>query len=203
MSFSAPLMAGMLATILASDNVPFSTTPGQLVPAAKKYLIDHANWETNSIKTIWNEVDEEHNPPNGGTISAPPSPVLTSGSPPFPTSQTSSPLPATAPYAQGVCGIHVWQVDRNGMGDYTLEINMTDHNHASIGYVQPMDANPTHPLDFQSKLEDVLVCIPEKQNDYIQFSLGAQQWPSNGKSNPGAVPSCKEGTWDNGAKVVG
>jgi len=37
-------MAGMLATYLAYDTVPFDTTPDKLAAAAKHYLIDHANW---------------------------------------------------------------------------------------------------------------------------------------------------------------
>ena len=189
-SFAAPIMAGMLATYLAADHVPFSTAPGELVPAAKKYLVDVANWQTNNIKTIWNEVDRSHNPPKAGAASAP-----------VPTPQTSTPSPPKAPYAEGVCGIHVKQTDLNAKGDYLLEVAMTDNSKAPIGYTQPTEANATNPLNFQSKLEDVLVCVPEKEHDYIQFYLGSQQWPSDRKFNPGAVPSCKVGAWDNGFVV--
>lgn len=40
-TFSAPLMAGILATYLASISVLFDTTSGKLISAAKQHLIDH------------------------------------------------------------------------------------------------------------------------------------------------------------------
>ena len=77
---------------------------------------------------------------------------------------------------------------------------MTDNDHNQIGYTQPLGGNDgysaSNPLQFQSKLEAVLTCVPEKQNDYIQFYLGAQAWPSDGDFAPEAVPSCTVGGWD-------
>lgn len=190
-SLSAPLLAGMLATYLAYDNVPFDTAPGKLAAAAKKYLIDHASWERQpDSKVLWNEVDEAHNPKKASAATAP-------------TYQTSGPPPATAPYAQGICGVHITQMALvyNPDGEYELEVLMTDNNHAQIGYTQPQHANAIHPLQFQSKLEDLLVCVPEAQHDYIAFALGAQQWPSDGDFAQGAVPSCSVGGWDGEVQV--
>ncbi len=87
-------------------------------------------------------------------------------------------------------------------GEYKLEVTMTHNNKAQIGYTEPTQANATHPLHFQSKLEEVLVCVPETQNDYIAFALGAQQWPSNGKFVLGAVPSRTENKWSGGILVA-
>ena len=149
------------------------------------------------FKVLWNEVDEAHNPKRADAASAATS-LATTGPAPFPTSQTSGPPPATAPYKQGVCGIHVKQTTVAGDpgGEYELEVLMTDNGKAQIGYNRPIQVNASHPLDFQSKLEDVLVCVPESQNDYIAFALGAQQWPSNGNFASGAVPGCSVGGWD-------
>ena len=88
---------------------------------------------------------------------------------------------------------------------------MTDNDGNQIGYTQPLgdasgenyvppDDNKgysnSNPLKFQSKLEDVLICIPENQNDYIAFQLGQQGWASNGDFADGAVPGCDVGGWD-------
>lgn len=42
-SFSAPLMAGMVATYLAPNKI--QAEPGKLAVAVKQYLQDHANWQ--------------------------------------------------------------------------------------------------------------------------------------------------------------
>jgi hypothetical protein len=193
-SASVALMAGMLATYLAYDTVPFDTTPDKLAAAAKHCLIDHTHWQRQpNIKVLWNEVDEAHNPKKA---SSDPLiyPAASIEPAPAPTSQTAGPPPATAPYAEGVCAINVTQMEVavNPNGEYKLEVTMTDNNKAQIGYTEATQANATHPLYFQSKLEEVLVCVPESRNDYITFALGAQQWPSNGKFALGAVPSCTE-----------
>lgn len=62
---------------------------------------------------------------------------------------------------------------------------MTDNAGNKIGYTQRMGEglypfSDSNPLQFQSKLEEVLTCKPEQQYDYIAFALGQQAWPSNG-----------------------
>lgn len=88
-----------------------------------------------------------------------------------------------------------------------LEVLMTDNDNNQIGYTQPLGRGDGYtasdPLKFQSKLEDELECIPEKQNDYIQFSLGQQAWASDGDFGDGAVPSCSVGGWDGGITFQG
>lgn len=190
-SYAAPLMAGVLANFLAYKPVPFDTTPGKLAAAAKQYLIDHGNWQRQpGTKVIWKEVDEDHNPKKSAA-----SPV--------------GPAPGTAPYAQGTCGLQVteWKATFDDSGNYDLEVLMTDNNKTQIGYTQRTQANASVPLYFQSRLEDELECIPEAHHDYIQFALGAQQWPSDGKFAPGAIPSCNvpaqwSGDAANGKNVV-
>ena len=103
-SYAAPLMAGVLANYLAYKPVPFDTTPGKLAAAAKKYLINSANWQRQQgIKVVWDEVDEKHNPKKAHAVG------LTSSSlAPADTSLiTAKPTPISAPYAQGTCGLHV------------------------------------------------------------------------------------------------
>ena len=191
-SYSAPLMAGMVATYLASNGIPAAT--GQLAVAVKNYLRDHANWQWSPpAKVLWNEVDEAHNSKRAGAAS-----TATLGPAPLSTSQTSGPPPAAAPYARGVCGIHVKPTTSASTmdGDYNLEVSMTDDSKTQIDYQQPIQANASHPLDFQSKLEDVLVCVPDSQNKYNAFALGSQQWASNGNFASGAVLRCSMGGLD-------
>jgi len=184
-SYATPLLAGMLTTYLAYNTVPFDTTPGRLVAAARTYLIQTANWQRQStIKSLWNEVDEAHNPKKGSTNNKP---------------STSGPAPATAPYAQGTCSVDVtqWKTPFGDDGTYSLEVSMTDNNKAQIGYTQRGEGySYSNPLQFQSKLEDLLTCKPEKQQDYIAFALGAQAWSSDGQFKKGAVPSCTVGGWN-------
>ena len=118
---------------------------------------------------------------------------------------------AVAPYAQGTCHIHVKQWDIDGSGLYDLEVTMTDNDGNQIGYTQPLGDDSSvnyvppsdndgysdsNPLSFQSKLEDILGCRPEKHDDYIAFGLGDQAWPSDGDFADGNVPSCTVGGWD-------
>ena len=60
---------------------------------------------------------------------------------------------------------------------------------------------PDNHLYIGTKLEDRLILTPEEHDDYIQFTLGAQAWPSNDQSH--GVPSCSEGGWnDKGMEEV-
>lgn len=184
-SYATPLLAGMLANYLAYDTVPFDTSRGNLVAAAKTYLIQRANWpRIPNVRSLWNEVDEAHNPKKGSTTKSP---------------STSGPAPATAPYAPGVCGVDVtqWEQPFGDNGTYSLEVSMTDNNKTQIGYTQEEDGySDSNPLQLQSKLEDVLTCKPEKEHDYIAFALGSQAWSSDGKFKKGDVPSCTVSGWN-------
>ena len=52
-SYATSLMAGMLATYLAYDTVPFDTSEGNLVAAAKNYLVNKASWaRAQSLKAL-------------------------------------------------------------------------------------------------------------------------------------------------------
>lgn len=60
---ATPLIAGILATFLAYDEVPFDTSTGNVAANAKKYLQDTANWSRRpNVKVIWNGVTEANNP---------------------------------------------------------------------------------------------------------------------------------------------
>lgn len=195
------MVAGVLANFLAYDTIPFVITNKNLPTEAKKFLKTKASWNRiPDVSAIWNRVTEADNPKKAGaatidqsTTQAATTVLSTTQVPP------STPTPI-APYAQGTCHIHVYQWNRDGEGKYDLDVLMTDNDGNEIGYTQPRGGadgyTASDPLQLQSKLEDVLTCIPEKENDYIQFSLGQQAWPSNGDFVPGAIPSCSVGGWD-------
>lgn len=129
---------------------------------------------------------------SGGTTTVPPSITI----PPSTSVAASTPAPV-APYAQGTCHVHVTQWNIDGDGDYDLEVTMTDNDNNQIGYAERGGPySDSNALGFQSKLEDLLWCKPEKHNDYIAFSAGAQAWPSDGDFADGAIPSCSVGGWD-------
>lgn len=104
----------------------------------------------------------------------------------------------TAPYAQGTCAVHIKQrsVSGDASGLYDLEVAMTDNDNNQIGYTQMLGGNNgysgANPLQFQSKLEDVLTCLPEQA--VIFFTLGAQAWRSDNFN--GNFPGCNVGVWD-------
>ena len=109
--------------------------------------------------------------------------------------QSNTPAPV-APYAQGTCSLHAteWAL-LSGDGGTTLfaEVRMFDNNHNQIGFVAKTKAGAGNSLRLNSKLEDPLVITPEERNDYIQFTLGAQAWPS---SQDKGMPKCTVGGWD-------
>lgn len=59
-----------------------------------------------------------------------------------------------------------------------------------FGYTQPVDTTATSPLQFRSKLEDVLICVPESKDFYIALQPRCvkvvQQWQS---TNQGTFPA--------------
>ena len=65
------MVAGVLATFLAYEKVPFDTSDGQVASAAKKYLMDIARWNRQpNMPVIWNGVTEADNPPKEKAISS-------------------------------------------------------------------------------------------------------------------------------------
>ena len=66
---------------------------------------------------------------------------------------------------------------------------MTDAANNFIGGCIDLTASDAEPLYVESVLQDPLKLTPEEKNDYIQFNLGDQVWPSNKKGGP-AVPEC-------------
>lgn len=204
------MVAGVLANFLAYDTIPFVITNKNLPTEAKKFLKTKASWNRiPDVPAIWNRVTEADNPKKGGAASiqsttqaATTVQSTTQAATTVPPTTQASPATATpiAPYAQGTCHIHVHQWSRDGDGKYDLEVLMTDNGGNQIGYTQPLGGadgyTASDPLQFQSKLEEVLTCVPEKEHDYIQFYLGQQAWPSDGDFVSGAIPSCSVGGWD-------
>lgn len=205
------MVAGVIANFLAYDTIPFVITGKNLPTEAKKYLKEKASWSRQKdVPAIWNRVTEANNPKKAGVASVESTSQPTTTAAPTTSAPPATPTPV-APYAQGTCHIHVdqWNIDSNGL--YDLDVLMTDNDGHQIGYTQPL-GNPSgknyvppnnndgysnsNPLSFQSKLEDLLICTPEHQNDYIQFSLRGQAWPSNGDFGNGDIPSCSVGAWD-------
>lgn len=205
------MVAGLLANFIAYDTIPFVITGKNLPAEAKKFLKEKASWNRKSdVPAIWNRVSEADNPKKAGAASVTSTSQPTTTVPLTTTAPPATPTPL-APYAQGTCHIHVIQWDIDGNGLYDLDVLMTDNDGNQIGYTQPLgdpsgenyvppDDNQGYsdsdPLNFQSKLKDELVCTPEEHNDYIQFSLGPQAWPSDGDFADGAIPTCSVGSWD-------
>lgn len=80
---------------------------------------------------------------------------------------------------------------------YDVEVTMFDNAKTQIGYQSRTGTDGSNPVSVSSALEDDLVVIAESQDDYIQYTLGPQTWPSNGKFGPtDAHNSCSVGDWD-------
>ena len=110
-------------------------------------------------------------------------------------SSTQAPF---ASYQQGVCTFHLtqWQTMSQvlaGTGEYTCEITMKDDAFTSIIGYGKGDCASHASMEVGSKLEDLMIITPENQDDYIQFQVGSQAWPSNGD---GSTPGCKVGDWN-------
>lgn len=80
---AAPLVAGVLATFMAYDTVPFDLADGKVAANAKAFLQNKANWELQKgVKAIWNLVEEKDNKPKGGAAVQPATPVVAPVDPP-------------------------------------------------------------------------------------------------------------------------
>lgn len=72
---ATPLIAGVLATFLSYDKVPFDMSDGRVAAEAKKYLVETANWpRKDKVPVIWNLVTEADNPKKGDGSVAPADP---------------------------------------------------------------------------------------------------------------------------------
>ncbi|KAL9627685.1 MAG: hypothetical protein Q9204_006399 [Flavoplaca sp. TL-2023a] len=78
--------------------------------------------------------------------------------------------------------------------DYTVEVTIYDgtgNDKKQIGHSDEKEAGDGNPLKVKTDgVEGELEITPEKQNDYVQFTLGGQSWKSSDKG------SCGVGGWD-------
>lgn len=204
------MVAGVLAYFLAYDTIPFAITNKNLPTEAKKFLKTKASSNRiPDVRAIWNRITEADTPKKQALLAFSLQHKLRQQfsqqrkqlRPSHP--QTQAPLATATPiaaYAQGICQIHVNQWNRDGDGNYDLEVLMTDNGDNQIGYTEPLGGadgyTASDPPQFQSKLEDVLTCLPGKEHDYIQFYFGQQGWYSDGDFISGAIPSRSVGGWD-------
>ncbi|KAL8706771.1 MAG: hypothetical protein Q9201_000197 [Fulgogasparrea decipioides] len=122
------------------------------------------------------------------------------------TSTSPSPIaPAKAPYVTtggsgaqtGKCHLHVNEFEncRSDKYDLSTEVTIWDVGGNQIGYQRAKQAGATDPLSVKSKLEDVLIVTPEHQKNYVQFTLGTENFDS--KQQDQTQPSwCSTGGWD-------
>ena len=120
-----------------------------------------------------------------------------------PATPTAPAPPPQAPFATGSCSFHMTQwdsdadaYDSDGKNDgiYGCEVRILDANRNTIGWQVHTQCSSSAPLSVKSKFENPMVVTPEAQNDYVQFTIGAQSWSSlwRGPNDP----YCKVGGWD-------
>ena len=144
--------------------------------------------------------------PNWPPADPPPGAAAVSSAAPVP-SPSSTPAPTPPPYAKGTCSFHVDEYQNCLDDSKNLFANITifDNDKNVIGQT-PLNAVPGVPINaatpysMDSKLADPLVVVGEHEGDYIQFTLGNQQWTSrtttapyfasNGGWNPRDGPEC-------------
>ncbi|KAI4121297.1 MAG: hypothetical protein LQ338_006444 [Usnochroma carphineum] len=132
-----------------------------------------------------------------------PSPVT-----PAQATSTTSPSPVAtvqAPYvvvggsgAQiGKCRVHVNEFEDCAADEYNLatEVTIWDVGGNQIGYQSVKQAGATGPLSVKSKLEDPLIVTPEHQHDYVQFTLGTENFDST-QQDQTQLSWCSTGGWD-------
>lgn len=119
--------------------------------------------------------------------------------------ETSSNNPKPEP--QRTCSLHLTQHGDYGKGGdpaqllnpdlplvYTIDVKIFDgtgEDKKEIGHDDDKEASDEHPLSVAiDGLSDQLGITPEVRHDYIQFTLGPEQWKSSDKK------SCSVGGWD-------
>ncbi|KAI9711679.1 MAG: hypothetical protein M1812_007112 [Candelaria pacifica] len=117
------------------------------------------------------------------------------------TMRPSSTAISPAPYHEGVCKLHLVEYapslarfEQNNV-NWAVEVTIFDANGDQIGRQDRVDSRT--PVMVKSKLADPLVITTEDwdHNDYVQFQLGAQGWPSN-NINGAKTAHCDVGEWD-------
>ncbi|KAL9076291.1 MAG: hypothetical protein Q9161_001007 [Pseudevernia consocians] len=72
---------------------------------------------------------------------------------------------------------------------YSVKITIYDNGKVQIGNHDKAAAGAGNSLSVTGRLNDALVITPESQNDYVQFTIGTESWPS---SASGGVPGCRD-----------
>lgn len=113
--------------------------------------------------------------------------------------------PPVAPYVVvggsgpqiGKCHVHVNEFHScaGDAFDLSTEVTIWDVGGNQIGYQSVKRAGATEPLFVTSKLEDPLIVVPEHQHDYIQFTLGTENFDST-QHDQTQLSWCSVGDWD-------
>ena len=159
----------------------------------------------NIIQAMIDEQAKMMNEP-ADAITIDPSSCPVSGTTDNPVSQgTPTPAARPPPYTTtggdgatiGKCHIHVNEI-QNCAGDkhnLATEVTIWDVRGNQIGYQSIKEAGAEDPLSVNSKLEDPLIVTPEHKGDYVQFTLGTEQFDSR-QEDQTALSWCKTGGWD-------
>lgn len=141
-------------------------------------------------------IDLDSCPASGSTVNAP-----TSSSGPAAPPAT----PPAAPYVTtggdgaraGKCHVHVNEIEKCGddAHDLSTEVTIWDVGGNQIGYQSNKEAGAEDPLSVNSKLEAPLVVTPEHRGNYVQFTLGTENFDSRQKDQT-ALSWCSTGGWD-------
>ena len=78
---------------------------------------------------------------------------------------------------------------------FYITLQMHDDKGITLATVERTQASASKPLRVNSLLQDPLVVAPEEKNDYIQFQLGKQAWPSNQEFGIDESTGCKVQDW--------
>ncbi|KAL6716724.1 hypothetical protein ACLMJK_006292 [Lecanora helva] len=166
---------------------PSSTSMTVLASSVISSVIDGS-----SVISIFSPTSASNPSPN------PSSQLTTTPLPPAVASSTLDPASletSSVPYSQGRCSLDLQQWSIVGGGDYTIDVVMYDNSHSLLANSSWNEASAKQPLSVNSPLQDPLLVIPESRNDYVQFRLGNQAWPSNGKYTPDQTPMCDVTSW--------
>lgn len=159
----------------------------------------------NIIQAMVTEQAKMMNQPADPTVIDPnscPASGTTSDPPPV----TSTPAPApVAPYVTtggsgataGKCHVHVNEFQDCASDAHNLltEVTIWDVGGNQIGYQDVKEAGASDPLSVNSKLEAPLVVTPEHKGNYVQFSLGTEQFDTR-QADQTALSWCSTGGWD-------